>query len=206
MLHKYASLSSYQDNGVVEHIFKRSSGETFNADPFETRFVRPNLFRFEWINTSMVERQPIKNAVWSDGRQSYIYTGYNKDEEARRTESLGLAIASATGISSASSYHVSTLLMAEVGGSLRDTLNHLSAQGSEMIEGHDCYVLSRVEPGGDIFAVWIGKEDHLLYKIKTVMHFPEFMTITEEIHRNIVLNGDIPKEVFTFRPQTEASK
>lgn len=206
VLQKYVSLSSYQDSGVVEHTFKRSTGDTFNADPFETRFARPNLFRFEWTNTSSVWPQPVKNAVWTDGRQSYIYTGHTKDDAAEPTESLRSAVASATGISGGSAYYVPALLMPEIGGRLRDILNSLSVQGSEIIEGHDCYVLSKVEANGRRFTVWIGKVDHLIYKLKMVLNSPTRTIITEETHRNIVLNGDIPREAFTFRPQPEANK
>jgi hypothetical protein len=78
---------------------------------FSTRFVRPGDFLFEFRNRSG-ESEWDQYAVWlEEGRARSWWT---IDTEAEEPESLAMAIAGATGVSSGSAYRVPHLLLPDL--------------------------------------------------------------------------------------------
>lgn len=86
MVSRYSGFSSYQDAGVVQtlpgeslladgpplprFVNASSGGETLVT--FNTYFVRPRMFRFEWKSSLMpASREAV---VWSNGKQAYSWT------------------------------------------------------------------------------------------------------------------------------------
>src|ERR1019366_6023930 len=88
---KYASLSSYSDEGKTVATL---NGTTFTTT-FTIRLARPNLYRIEW-------EQPVhssysnKGVVWSAGEGDFMVMG---DGDAQKQASRQLALGGATGIS-----------------------------------------------------------------------------------------------------------
>jgi outer membrane lipoprotein-sorting protein len=97
MAMRYASLQSYQDEGVVLTHY------SFNPGPdeirFKTWFVRPGAFRFEWTRQQADPgHKGIKDfaVIWSEGKKAYYYekpTGFPSSTE--KENSLADAIVSA---------------------------------------------------------------------------------------------------------------
>src|SRR5438128_2655824 len=78
MLAKYGQVESYQDVGEFR-VFRHGSRldnqrHRQNSQlgvSFRTFFLRPNLFRFDWLNS--LTRTSRNSTIWFDGEQSYIW-------------------------------------------------------------------------------------------------------------------------------------
>ena len=187
----YAGASSYQDTGfVADNIKDGRPVETTLT--FETYFQRPRQFRFAWIDLSLAAWREKKNAVWSDGQQTYSLYRWESNHP-RQSQSISLAISAATGVSRGAAQTVSALLMEDVNGVRLTELSELSLLSRENFEGQDCYVI-RGYWNRQPVDLWIGTSDYLIRKVRS-RNGDE--TYKEEIHRNIQLNAKLPPEVFT---------
>ena len=115
MAAQYAGAASYQDTGVVMDIKSGPDGQGTVKVEFKTYFVRPHLFRIEWVDRDVVTPEEKLNVVWNDGKQTFSYHGWD-DPLVEREENIGIGLEGATGISRGSAHTVITLLMKEVGG------------------------------------------------------------------------------------------
>jgi hypothetical protein len=193
MASQYSTAMSYQDSGLVETTFLSATGSRLEELPFNTYFRRPRFFRFEWIEALPT---PTKHVIWCDGRHAYKYRDPDIFEDE---EKLSLAISGASGLTSGASHTIPRLLIDEMVGFVLTDLTNLSLEGSDVFEGQECFVIKGIHPMGDTNELWIGKTDFLLRKLKTVHKFADFSAISQEIHRNIRLNEEIPVEIFDFK-------
>jgi len=164
----YLAFQSYQDTGYSETLWDPGTDkERLVGLTFSTIFKRPNFFRFEWRDRHPFKDAPEKIAViWCDGKHSYSKYSFLKKQ--RRNENLGLTVAGATGVSSASAHTVSALLMKEVRGRKLTDLTNLSYLGSESLNNEDCHILRctserRTE---DVTDFWISKSRSILLRIE----------------------------------------
>ena len=203
MAQRYASCSSYQDTGVVQTTHNEANSARIERMPFKTYFARPRFFRFEWIDY-FHWKDGRKSIVWCDGKDTYSYWEPDRYE---KEEYLGLGIAGATGISRGAAHTIPRLLMAdEVSGFALTELTNLSLVGEELFEGVLCYRINGKHPFGDIYELWIGKRDYLLRKLREESTNKEYVTVKEEIHRNIKLNEAITSDIFNFKPPIPLSE
>jgi len=153
----YANCSSYSDSGAVT-----TTGDA--PDPgikFKTYFVRPAKFRFEW--TSYRGRQ-VFDILWSDGVTTHAF----HFGQLKECQSLGFAIAGATGISFGSARNVSALLMAEIGAGTRNPLHliDLSVLREEQMHGRLCCVIQGHHTSDSLCTeLWIDKANFVLRRI-----------------------------------------
>jgi outer membrane lipoprotein-sorting protein len=186
----YASARSYSDHTFVRYLNPDGS-ERFHVD-FKIWFLRPVSIRLD-AESKKEGALPRREVLWSDGTTIRTWaTGKPVVAQAK------VRIAK-SGMFGTYAYHVPTLLEPAYAETRR--LHNLSAPtlaGEETVEGVDCY---RISGGweGDDYDVWIGKEDHLVRKI-VAKHSDHQL---EEIHRDVVLNADIPANVFRFAPEDE---
>lgn len=192
---RYAALSSYQDVGVVIITYDEGTSGGIEKQPFKLFFNRPNQFRFEWIDYGS-QRNGRLRIVWSEGKETFTYWEPDKYE---KEESLEMAIAGATGVSSGAAYHIPNLLMPEMDGWVTTDLKKTTLLGEEMFEGELCYRIKGFDPRQNVNEVWIGKRDFLVRKLTSHSTFEDFTSVQEEIHRNIKTNQIAP-QVFAFKP------
>src|SRR5437016_6146406 len=107
---KYAAMRSYQDRGLVLRKFpnKPDADET----TFETFFRRPDRFRFEWTTHHPylgLRHLRTYRVIWSNGTGAFLYS--DRDGKAEPQESLRMAVAGATGVSSCAAHTVSSMLL-----------------------------------------------------------------------------------------------
>lgn len=78
----YAELESYQDKGYVETTFKPGTdAERVTKLTFETNFMRPNLFRFDWKDRLLEDSEERHHIIWCDGKAAYWkYPDQESDE------------------------------------------------------------------------------------------------------------------------------
>jgi outer membrane lipoprotein-sorting protein len=195
MTARYASLSSYQDEGVAVTTYDEPTGGRIEKLPFKTFFIRPELFRFEWLDYFLAKPGRMF-VIWSNGKEAFTYWEPDRYE---KSDSLALAIAGATGVSRGSAYTVSTMLIPEYAGFRPTELVGLKLVGEETIDGSPCYHLQgRREK--DLNELWIGKQDYLLRKLREERKEEDRTVIQEEFHRRINTNHEIAKSAFDFKP------
>lgn len=199
MTERYTSMQSYQDCGAVR-VYSRLLPLTIDLT-FQTYFVRPDLFRFEWHSQSRLLR-------WSDGFRHYaaiwsngdsVYTYWNT-RGLREERSLKSAVAGATGISHGSAHTVYRLLNNKVGGFTFTELQQLSKLHGQKFEGTPCHTIRGRHPRGGTYKLWIGKEDLLIRKVRSTSG----IFIQEETRQEIRVNSLIPGTTFyEFAPDQQ---
>ncbi len=196
---KYSSCASYRDTGVVTTVFNQDSGKTRTAEVlFNTYLVRPDRFRFDWRSKHPIPNAPFRQSVvWHNGKSAYLYLEPDMYEPM---VDLKMAIAGATGVSDGAAYHVPLMLLPDLDGSLSSRTSSPKLVGEETFEGVECYVIEIVLRGKQPQTMWIGKQDFLLRRVHQEKKNDDFSTVRDEIHRKIVLNGEIEEELFQFDP------
>lgn len=190
MTEAYASMQSYTDRGVVT-VRLEDSDETIIETTFETAFARPNLFRFDWTNHHPANRDvDWRSVVWSDGTATYTHSETDSEPETMEEESLELAIAGATGVSSGSARTIPRLLMPEIGGWSLSQLQSPTVVGVETIDGVPCHRVRGQHPRLEQIDVWIGVQDHLVRKVALLG--------SEEVRQDIRVDVQLPKETFSL--------
>lgn len=196
MFRVYSRIASYQDEGILVTTNDEPTGGTIEKMPFKTSFKRPNLFRFEWTDYGITKLGRTK-MIWFNGKEAFTYW---EPDSYEKEESLSMAVAGATGISSRTVNTISDLLLPdELGGSSLKTLEKVSLLGEEVIEGVRCYRIKATETG-DPLELWVGKNDFLLRKLRRETKFPDRLWIREETRRKIQVDQSIPEVVFNYKP------
>jgi outer membrane lipoprotein-sorting protein len=196
MARVYSRFESYQDEGILVTTNDEPTGGTIEKMPFKTFFKRPDLFRFEWIDYGITRLGRTK-LIWFNGKEAFTYWEPDRYE---KEESLSLAIAGATGISSGTVNTVSELFLPdEAGRSMLKRLEKVSLTGEEVFEGVRCHRIKATD-GGDPVELWVGKNDFLLRKFRRETKYEDRLRIEEEIRRKIQVNQSIPEVVFNYKP------
>jgi hypothetical protein len=196
MAERYATLSSYQDTGVVETVTDGPLSRRGTDIGFKTHFTRPKKLRFEWLDYGSplsVER----NAIWSDGTKIARFYSWEPDHVESKDD-ISLAVAGATGISRGSAHTVPELLIADIGGFSLKELTKLTLKKQEMFEGENCYVIEGYHPSGEAWQMWIGTKDFLLRKLRMKIGSAKD-EFEEEIHREIKVDDKIAEETYQLK-------
>lgn len=176
MAARYASLESYEDEGVVISKTPVRGRKT----PFQICFKRPGRFRFQWTTVHSIQpyrAHPFNHEIRCDGSQVWVLVPENGSFEGRRAVSE--AIAEAASASSGSAHTVPQMLLENVDGFSLTQLTGLELVRREMFEGVSCWVIRGDHPTTTkwTYTLWIGAADGLLRKMD--------FKLGEEIHRNI---------------------
>lgn len=230
MVARYASLSSYQDTGVVQTLpgeslltasptlprFINASAGGGTLVSFKTYYVRPQKFRFDWKSSFMPASR--ESVVWSDGKKDYSWmpSGSSGDGGFTLTNGADLRfyVGEAQRSSSGAIFFVPSLLIKDLGyvpfGEMVSSMTELSLIKDEQFNGEMCHVVGG-KISGTPWVLWVGKNSHLLRKTRTLYtsgSFHEMVErrrvktyVAEEIHHDIRINEKIPEETFKYRPQ-----
>jgi len=179
----YANCASYRDEGKVVSSFEEIS--------FSTLFERPSRFRFEYTRIGpRSDRYVIWRTAPGDAQSWWTIRTDSPNQ------SMNMAIASATGVSAASSHHIPRLLMPdEVGGFsfAGDKWVDVTNADEESVNGRTCYKLTGHYPLSPTtpLTLWVDKETFLIRKVvsngATVTYSPQ-------------LNVPIDQSTFQFQP------
>src|SRR5437764_1480130 len=92
VLERYAGFSSYRDRGQVTTRFIHLDDSSWHTTirPFSTAFVRPDRFRFEFLNRHGDEEWN-RYIVWAEGKE--VRTWWDIGSRFEQPESLSMAIA-----------------------------------------------------------------------------------------------------------------
>lgn len=203
---KYATISSYQDSGIVETSGGSNKGK--KQIQFKTYFVRPDMFRFEWIDSST--GRPMTNIVWYNGSETFSYqeSSWQKLEKGR-----GLGLTAATANSEGAAQSIPRLLLGFNGSALTE-LVELVLEREEQVDGEPCYVIRGSQQVPEVtydpypkvkkvgkyelakVELWISKSDSMIRKLRTSIS--DTSVVQEENHRDIKINETIPDSIFDF--------
>ncbi len=195
MAQVYATCRSYRDSGVVRIVYFEETGERVEERPFETAFVRPESFRFEFRESFMGRT---KRYIVSQ-RASEIRTWWDVHAATETPASLAMGLAGATGVSGGSAHTVPVLLLPGVipGRSTKDMTD------VRRLDDVECgsSACSRVEGvyAGTKRTLWIDLKSFLLRRVDFSTEFPKFHT-RETTTYEPAINETIPPEALEFNP------
>jgi len=162
---RYRSLDSYSDTGLSRSLARRPS----RLCKFETKYQRPGLFRFGFDSPHPSPRRRYLFSacvVGYDGTAPYFYSKhYTGPAGVEICESLDLAVAGATGISSGTAHTIGALLLVEVSGFTLLDLRRIRFRRNRVVLGVPCVCISGLHPRGGRLTAWFGEEDMLLRRL-----------------------------------------
>jgi hypothetical protein len=202
MAQVYAECRTYEDTGSVKTVFIEDDRRRTVIKPFSTAYVRPDRFRFEFLDRQgeeewdryIVHSDPTGTRTWWDVRP-----GVENEED------LSLAIAGATGVSSGSAGEIATLLLpGAIWGCPVTALKGWKLLEERECDGGTCYRVEGGRQGEHPRVLWIGKNDLLLRKIEERTEFKDFRT-EEVMAFSPVVNGEIDPRKLEFNPPAAGS-
>ena len=190
----YAQMSSYQDTGVVRQWFKAKQPPLETT--FSTSFKKPSLFRFEFASPHPyppLRHIITRHVIGSDGATAYSLVKEHKAAaRVEIEESLSMAVAGATGISSGSAHTIGRLLLPEVGGLSLMDLVAPTCKKERLFQGTACYCIGAKHPTGPTLELWIEKKTLLLRKL---VHNARKVP-SEELRQAIRVDRPVKKSIF----------
>ena len=198
MSHAYASCKTYRDSGVVENVFTNTKGERIQLVPFTTVFVRPNRFRFEF-NSQITPNKNYRYIVWCSGKE--VQSWWDAKPGVVREDSLIMALAKATGVSSGAAFTVPTLLMPEINLGWRLTDLIAAKRVKDAKSGKwECYRIDgKFIDTTKTMKLWIDKQSFLVRRIDSQKDFSNFILDATTTYEPFV-DEDITEKMLNFDP------
>ncbi|MDQ6654560.1 MAG: hypothetical protein M3Y80_01930, partial [Verrucomicrobiota bacterium] len=154
----YAVIQSYTDQSVATYRNPDGS-ERLHAD-FRIWFIRNASFRIDAESRSPDGALPRREVMWTQGTTVRSWTSGKAVTTRPKVQFVG------TGMFGAYAYHVPTLLDESYGSGTRlDEMASPEVVGEETIEDTNCLRV-RGSWHGDTYELWIGKDDHLIHKLR----------------------------------------
>jgi outer membrane lipoprotein-sorting protein len=176
----YEKVTTYSDTGILTITNNSGNPRTVTAQ-LKTWFARPHYFRLE------ISRPPNRVTVaWSDGETHRVWESPPGVVETVPLEKVLWGM----------DHDIISLLEPKLSGPLR--LHQLSSPlmlPKESVEGAECFHLKGTLRA-NLCEVWIATSDRLARKIK--YWWQDY--IFETAYNDIVVDGQIPAEIFDFRP------
>lgn len=212
MARVYRTCRSYRDSGEVRGVLRVEGGRAGSSRPFETAFVRPDRFRFEFTDSGLGERSSTY-VVWTEAAE--VRGWWDAQPGVRAMESLKEALGAASGISGGSSTRVPALLLPRQvaeGPPLvtADRLDDGDDRGVACfrIKGRPRAVPYTVTSGSRVLTVqdesvtlWIARGTYLLRKVEERKDYGTYTQDTVTTY-DPEINVDIPADELTFVPPT----
>lgn len=187
----YAGCKTYGDSGVVKTLFVQDTGTRTVEKPFKTAFVRPGHFRFEYKDGTD------RHIIWSKGKD--VQTWWDVQPGIQKPESLQLAVAAATGVSSGSAARIPAMLMPKQiegwgGVHIRDAKRIEDGTLDEV----ECFRLEG-KYVDDPITLWIDKKSYLVRRIDQQTMFDTFRTEVTTTYEPVI-DGEIAEKLLEFDP------
>jgi outer membrane lipoprotein-sorting protein len=167
----YASLQTYQSDGTATSDIDNGGSKMQMETSFTILLKKPNLYRISWSQNGMGMTQ--SGAVWSDGSQPFLYTGFSKSYSKMSDDKT--ALSAATGVSGGAAFTIPSLFLP----SFNVPSNHFARlrnpriEKTEKIGDEDCYVISGPSKISKTETFWISKSNYLIRKCSRSLEPPE---------------------------------
>lgn len=195
MAQVYATSESYSDRGSVISVFISTDGTRTVEKPFKTAFVRPDRFRFEYIEKKTLGKNS-QYIAYKNGNDIKVYWNIGP-EMVSKIQTLSEALAAAAGISSGAARTVPTMLI-PTESEFRNAIIFYDPQRIDdvVVNGIDCFQISDPAEYRRL-TLWIGKKDFLLRKIYREQKFDDFR-LQETTTYKPIINGAIKDKMLEF--------
>ena len=201
MIKTYADARSYRDEGEAVLVFWTGAQKRTVKRPFATKFVRPNLFFYEFSERAGDgDDERNRYVIWTDAAPERSRAWWTIKPEVRENP-LALALGTAAGVSGGTSTDVPSLLMPKDISS-RGSLGWLKEPklvGEEVVEGAPCHKIEGKNSSGNPETTWVDKETHLLKKMFAKTRIPG-STVEQTTTYRPKINVEISPEQFDFDP------
>ena len=191
---KYASLSSYSDEGTISSTTAKEVKYTFT-----TMLARTNLFRIAW--TQNVGASSVTGMVWSAGNFILLQ---RQGSPLQTFSDEQTAIASATGASVGATATIpGTFFQQNWGSHIGNAARFTQRQADERIGDVDCYVLT-ASNSASTTTLWIGRTDSLIHQIRTTTSAAIMKAIAQNMAaRNPNLALPAPQEAIVIETHSK---
>ncbi|HEV2693983.1 MAG TPA: hypothetical protein VG347_13900, partial [Verrucomicrobiae bacterium] len=153
---KYASLTSYSDEGVTISTLGKTIAKSYL---FTLKLARTDLYQIVWR-----QGDEIKGAAWSAGNGDSLWMG--NGFEPKQFKNKDQTLAAATGISGGVAGNLpGTFFNMNWGGLLRTHQADFIRAPDDKVGDVDCFVLTYAA-GGHANTVWIGQQDYLIHQVE----------------------------------------
>ncbi len=187
----YANCKTYRDSGVVTTLFVQDTGNRTVEKPFKTAFVRPDQFRFEYKDGTS------RYIIWSKGKE--LRTWWDVKPGIEKPESLQLAVAGATGVSSGSAARIPAMLMPDqLGGWGGIHISGAKRIDDGKLEKVECFRVEGKYVNNPI-TLWVDKKSHLVRRVDEHTKFDNFRTEQTTTY-DPVIDGEITDKMLEFDP------
>jgi len=194
MSRAYSTAQSYSDTGLVQEVTPNSKRDhTKLITAFNTYFVRPESYRFEW--NAVGEDEPGWKVIWNNGG---MFFSLNSSGQPVRETRPGRTIGSAAVVTRGASHTIAALLTTQISGFRITQIRRASLLHQESFEGDLCYVVKGFHPLGFPIELWISKSNFMLRKSREI---GKDGRIQEEIRRSIEVDRPILPSTFEFNPR-----
>ena len=187
----YANCKTYRDSGVVTTLFVQETGNRTVEKPFNTAFVRPDQFRFEYKDDTS------RYIIWSKGKD--VQTWWDIQPGVQRPESLQLAVGGATGVSSGSAAQIPGMLMPDkLKGWGGVHISDAKRIEDGKLDKGECFRLVGNYVDNPI-TLWIDKQSYLVRRIDEQATFDTFRTEQTTTYEPVI-DGEITDKMLEFDP------
>lgn len=194
----YSECQTYSDSGSVTTVIHSDGSNETEVKPFLTAMVRPSKFRFEFSEQRNTDSRYI---VWRDGDD--VRTWWDLNKRSEREDTLGMALAGATGVSGGSAHTIPSLLIPdEIGGWLITDIEAAKLGNKEVLDGHACYTIEALY-AGDPITIWIDEQTYLVRRIDSTSVFGGFTTTETTVYDPLVDQEVDPKQLTFNAPQQD---
>lgn len=196
MASTYAGCSTYHDSGVVRTVFIDAKGRQTTERPFTTNFVRPGRFRFE-LRDGDVSDGENRYIVWRE--RNDVQTWWHVSQAIEKCDSLGTALAGATGVSGGSAHTAPALLMPnEIGGGRLTELTRAKRIEDDKLGEAECF---RIEGryADSPMTLWLDKSSFFARRIDSQHEFDDFRTEKITTYEPVI-DEEIPGKLLEFNP------
>lgn len=182
---RYASLTSYSDEGSVT---TNGNGYRPKNARFRTRYQRGGKFLFE---ADLLDKGTSygKEAVWSDGRRSWMFSSFPDDSGTSEIEvNKGLSLIEINAGEEADL--IPTLLMPKtLGGKGITRYKRILAKGEAVEDGHKCSLIELADDPKYAITLWIDRGTLVILRARYVF-------ANEDIHYRPTLNPKLAQSEF----------
>ena len=209
----YRSLSTYEDDGVVVTTYLSDSSPRAHAKliSFRTRFVKPQSFRFGYIDAS---NQDAASAGFVLATPSGAWTRLDGDEAIETDDSAEAAVSALTGVTSGSVQIIWSLLAGRNPWQCDADPYLVFAVGREPLADAHCLKLRLESPRCDAVEICVDEKTHLVRRVAERSHLPALSAsarrerldellkkappeLHESIRKTVLERGD--RDVYTER-------
>ena len=166
----YVAMETYQADGTVVANIDTGKTKIKQETTFSIRLMKPDLYRITWSQKGPVAQS---GAVWrQDGKPHLYMSALNAFSKMANDE---MALGGATGISGGAAFTIPSLFLTLKGGpsSPLASLENPMLEGSETIDGEECFKISGPTAVSKKETYWISKEKSLIRKYVRSLEAPD---------------------------------